>query len=90
MYRRRIESKPHRWLRWPWRRYADLSALDAAPSQIPDGDTVLRPGQRHYGDILNDPQAQTQALPTVDQPNLVRGYINAAEQAEARRKWWRA
>jgi hypothetical protein len=45
--------------------------------------------QRRYADILNDPQAQTQALPIVDQTNLVRGYVNTAD-AEARRTWWRA
>jgi hypothetical protein len=83
-----IEPRPHRRRLWrPWRRRTDLTALDAFPPRIPDGDTVLRPGQRRYADILNDPQAQTQAIPIIDQTNLVRGHVNAAEQGEARRRW---
>ena len=73
---------------WPWRRWVQASTLDTHPPRIPDGDTVLRPGQRRYAEILNEP---TEPLATVDRPHIVRPYVNDAEESDARRRrWWRA
>src|SRR5262245_5992560 len=77
-----IEPMPQRHRRcrwWRWRKRADLSTLDVFPPRIPDGDTVLRPGQRRYADILHDQQAQAQPR-----------YVNGTEQNQARRRnWWK-
>lgn len=40
-------------MRWPWQRRKPRDRW-APPDRIPDGDTVLAPGQRRWADLLAD------------------------------------
>jgi hypothetical protein len=58
---------------WRWRRQQRQLQVRPEGERIPDGDTVCKPGQRRWAELL------TRELPTVPpataSTNLVRGYV---------------
>lgn len=46
-------------MRWPWQRWRP--SRWEPPARIPDGDTVLAPGQRRWADLLSEQSESTGA-----------------------------
>lgn len=81
---------------WPWRRRQQHQPVRAEGAPVPDGDTVLFPGQtRRWTDLLGT----TLELPTVpwspanppatDTTELVRPYMNQGLEEIQRGEFWR-
>jgi hypothetical protein len=57
---------------WPWRRCRSTFAWEP-PHRIPDGDSVLVPGQRRWTDLLRE-SSWTEARAEADPRSLRRGW----------------